>query len=197
MPTSTTTCDSCINGKQSHERAAKTSDRRSFKPLALIHTDLCDIIRLQSLAVSLYFVTSLTISRASHGYIFCVWNPKLFWFSRSSRFKVEKLLGCHILCSCSDRGREFLSNDFINICDNEGISRELTKAYIPHQNGISERKNQTLLENAHAMITDAPLLVSCGPRQSTLPIFWPAVHVPGQMERSLPITNSWLGITFV
>ncbi|MCI19359.1 hypothetical protein A2U01_0040515, partial [Trifolium medium] len=45
----------------------------------------------------------------------------------------------------TDRGGEFTSNAFNDFCSNNGIKRQLTTAYTPQQNGVSERKNRTLL----------------------------------------------------
>ncbi|GKA74913.1 retrovirus-related pol polyprotein from transposon TNT 1-94 [Tanacetum coccineum] len=50
-----------------------------------------------------------------------------------------------LIDDCS-RGGEFTSQDFNRFCDKEGIARMLTAPYAPQQNGIMERRNQTLLE---------------------------------------------------
>ena len=46
----------------------------------------------------------------------------------------------------SDRGGEYLSAKFTSYLVQKGIQRQLTTADTPHQNGISERKNRTLME---------------------------------------------------
>ena len=45
----------------------------------------------------------------------------------------------------TDRGGEFCSNEFIKFCEEKGIRRQLTAAYIPQQNGVAERKNRIIL----------------------------------------------------
>ena len=55
----------------------------------------------------------------------------------------------------SDRGGEFLSGAFTDYLYSTGITRELTQSYTPHQNGVSERKNRTLLEKARSMFIEA------------------------------------------
>nr|GEX46411.1 hypothetical protein [Tanacetum cinerariifolium] len=52
----------------------------------------------------------------------------------------------------TDRGGEFLSNEFSRFCDEYGIKRELTAPYTPEQNGIAERKNRTIMEMARSML---------------------------------------------
>jgi hypothetical protein len=55
----------------------------------------------------------------------------------------------------SDNGGEFISVVFTELLREAGIRRELTQPYTPHQNGVSERKNRTLLEKARAMVFEA------------------------------------------
>ena len=40
----------------------------------------------------------------------------------------------------TDRGGEYCSTKFEVFCADHGIQRELTAAYTPQQNGVSERK---------------------------------------------------------
>ncbi|CAL9009573.1 unnamed protein product [Prunus brigantina] len=57
----------------------------------------------------------------------------------------------------SDRGGEFLSGEFNKFCDEFGIQRQLTVAYTPQQNGVSERKNRTVVEMAKSMLHEKNL----------------------------------------
>jgi transposase InsO family protein len=155
MPGSDRICESCISGKQSRERARRTTERRATRPLALIHADLCGDIKPSSLGGSSYFASFTDdFSR------FCF----LKFLRRKSdtleAFKVfkawiENLLQRQIGGLRSDRGGEFLSNEFSVFLDLHGIGRELTEAYTPRQNGVAERKNRTLLEKGRSMVADA------------------------------------------
>jgi hypothetical protein len=49
-------------------------------------------------------------------------------------------------------GGEYTSNSFNEYCRNEGIKRQLTAAYTPQQNGVSERKNRTLLNMVRSIM---------------------------------------------
>nr|GEY89712.1 ribonuclease H-like domain-containing protein [Tanacetum cinerariifolium] len=48
-------------------------------------------------------------------------------------------------------------NDF---CSQKGIKREFSNASTPHQNGVAERRNRTLIEAARTMLADAKLPVT-------------------------------------
>ncbi|TYK21566.1 Retrovirus-related Pol polyprotein from transposon TNT 1-94 [Cucumis melo var. makuwa] len=66
--------------------------------------------------------------------------------------KVEKQSGMFVKSLRSDRGGEFLSNNFNHFCKERGIHRELITPYTPEQNGIAERKNRTVVEMARSML---------------------------------------------
>ncbi|MCO5578508.1 hypothetical protein L7F22_032351 [Adiantum nelumboides] len=57
----------------------------------------------------------------------------------------------------SDNGGEYISHAFQNFCKNEGIQQKFTVPYTSQQNGVSERKNRTLVGAARAMLLTAAL----------------------------------------
>ena len=57
----------------------------------------------------------------------------------------------------SDNGGEYSNGGFSDFCAQEGIRREFTIPYNPQQNGVSERKNRTIVGVARAMIHDQGL----------------------------------------
>ncbi|GKD72480.1 retrotransposon protein, putative, ty1-copia subclass, partial [Tanacetum coccineum] len=52
----------------------------------------------------------------------------------------------------SDRGGEYLSHEFVNHMKSYGIVSQLTPPYTPQHNGVSERRNQTLLDMVRSMM---------------------------------------------
>ena len=52
----------------------------------------------------------------------------------------------------TDRGGEFTARAFMEYCANQGIQRHLTAPYTPQQNGVVERRNQTVLGMARSMM---------------------------------------------
>jgi transposase InsO family protein len=51
-----------------------------------------------------------------------------------------------------DNGGEFTSIEFNDYCRDNGIKRKLTNSYTPHQNGVIESMNQTLMGMAISMM---------------------------------------------
>jgi transposase InsO family protein len=51
----------------------------------------------------------------------------------------------------TSRGGEFTSTTFNEYCQKFGIKRWLTQALTPQQNGVTERRNRTIMERARSM----------------------------------------------
>nr|GFA39906.1 hypothetical protein [Tanacetum cinerariifolium] len=73
--------------------------------------------------------------------------------------KVELQLGKKIKALRSDRGGEYLSQEFKDYLSENGIVQNLTSPYTPQQNGVSKRRNRTLLDMVRSMfnLTTLPL----------------------------------------
>ena len=70
---------------------------------------------------------------------------------------VENQLDKSIKALRTDRGREYLSKQFKELCEGKGIKRQLTMPRTPQQNGVAERRNRTLLEMIRSMMMQANL----------------------------------------
>ena len=66
---------------------------------------------------------------------------------------VENQSGHRIKILRTDRGGEYVSNEFLNFCKTHGIQNKFTTWYTPQQNGIVERKNRSIMEMARNMLT--------------------------------------------
>nr|GFB12420.1 retrotransposon protein, putative, Ty1-copia subclass [Tanacetum cinerariifolium] len=74
--------------------------------------------------------------------------------------EVENQLGKTIKAIRSDRGGEYISQESKVYLKNCGIVQQLTPPYIPQHNGVSERRNGTLLNMVQSMMSLATLLLS-------------------------------------
>ena len=52
----------------------------------------------------------------------------------------------------TDRGGEFTAVEFATYCVEEGVERHLTAPYSPQQNGVVERRNQTIVGMTRCML---------------------------------------------
>ncbi|GAU45713.1 hypothetical protein TSUD_400940 [Trifolium subterraneum] len=106
---------------------------------------LPDVKELKPNGKKRYFITFTDdMSRKTWVYLL---NEKSEALSIFQGFKamVENESNHKILCLRTDRGGEYTSTAFNEFCDTNGIKRQLTTAYTPQQNGVSERKNKTIM----------------------------------------------------
>ena len=61
---------------------------------------------------------------------------------------VEKESDRFIKVLRSDRGGEYMSNEFMEFCKYYGIKREFIVRYTPQQNDVAERKNRPIMNMA-------------------------------------------------
>jgi len=57
----------------------------------------------------------------------------------------------------SDNGKEYTSRQFTMFCEETCIEHQLAPLYTPQQNGVSERKNQTIMEMVRCMFHEKGL----------------------------------------
>ncbi|GKA10686.1 retrovirus-related pol polyprotein from transposon TNT 1-94 [Tanacetum coccineum] len=139
-------CKDCLVGKHHREPFPSKSTWRASQVLELIHADLCGPISPASNSNKRYTLCFIDdFSRKSWVY-FLTEKSETFYYFKCFKKLVEKETGLPIKCLRTDRGGEFNSDEFKEMCRENGIQRQLTAAYTPQQNGVSERKNRTILQ---------------------------------------------------
>ncbi|KAK4381915.1 Retrovirus-related Pol polyprotein from transposon TNT 1-94 [Sesamum angolense] len=149
-------CQGCQYGK-SHHLPFKMSSNRRTTSLELIHTDLMGPTRTPSCSHNHYVMVLVDdYSRYTWTYFLKEKNEALSKFVEF-RNKVEKELGQKVKCLRSDNGGEFMSADFFQYCDNNGIQRQMTCPNTPQQNGVAERKLAHLISTSLSWLHDKNL----------------------------------------
>jgi transposase InsO family protein len=98
---------------------------------------------------------------------------------------VENQLDRNVKALRTDRGREYLSDEFKQMCEEKGILRKLTIPYTPQQNGVAERRNRTLLEMVRSMMVQAnPPITFWG--DALLTVVYILNRVPSKSVSSTP-----------
>jgi transposase InsO family protein len=77
-------------------------------------------------------------------------------FDKFKKFKAltKNQIGKRLKAVKLDRGGEFMSSDFKELCDKHGINREYTIPRTPQQNGVVERQNRTVQQMARSMMNE-------------------------------------------
>ena len=96
-----------------------------------------------------------------YGYIYLM-SHKSDSFQEFKEYKseVENQLAKKIKKLQSNWGGEYLSHEFTNFLSECGIVSQLTPPGMPQWNGVSERRNRTLLDMVRSMMCHADLPLS-------------------------------------
>ena len=121
--------------------------------LGLVHSDVCGPLSSNARGGFQYFIT-FTDDFSRYGYLYLM-KHKSKSFEKFKIFKneVQNQLGKNIKSLRSDRGGEYLSQEFIDHLRDCGITSQLTPPGTPQWNGVSERRNQTLLDMVRSMMS--------------------------------------------
>jgi len=136
---SSSICSSCQKGKLTRS-TFKTKEYYSRKPLELVHTDLCGPMRTQSSNGDRYFMLCIDDYSRMTWILFLKHKSEALEKFKTFKNLAENQIGRRIKCLRSDRGGEFISDDFNEFCHEYGIRRQFSAARTPQQNGVVERK---------------------------------------------------------
>ena len=113
------------------KRPFSPKGNRSYDLLELVHTDVCGPINIKTHGGYEHFITFIN-DRSRYGYIYLM-HQKSDSFEKFKEYKteVEKQLGKPIKTIRSDRGGEFLSNEFIDHPVQNRILSQLSAPRMP------------------------------------------------------------------
>jgi len=148
------TCPGCAAGKAKRRmfKSAGSRHTRSTYPIERIHSDLAGPMEVTSIAGHRY-ICVFTCDCTAYAWVYLL-KSKDKTLDAFKRFvaMIEKLTGYKIRFFHSDRGGEFMSDEFTKFLEEQGIVRETTAPGTPQQNGVAERMNQTLIGGARALL---------------------------------------------
>ena len=153
------TCEACFLGKMT-KSSFNGSPERVSDLLELIHSDVCGPMSTTARGGFHYFIT-FTDDFSRYGYVYLM-KHKSETFEKFKEFQseVENQRGKKIKALRSDRGGEYLSHEFSNHLKSCGIVSQLTPPGTPQRNGVSERRNRTLLDMVRSMMSQSDLPLS-------------------------------------
>ncbi|GJW37831.1 retrotransposon protein, putative, ty1-copia subclass [Tanacetum coccineum] len=152
-------CVSCLSGKMTRKsfphRPKKVTDL-----LGIIHTNMCGPLRHVSRQGASYFIT-FTDDYSRYGYVYLLKHKhEVFKTFKVFKNEVENQLGKRIKALRSDRDSEYISQEFKDYLKACEIVQHLTHPYTPQYNGVSERRNRTLLDMVRSMMNLTNLSLS-------------------------------------
>ena len=166
---------------------------RASQILQLVHADICGPITPISNSKKRYLISFIDDFSGKTWVYFLVEKSEAFITFKSYKNRVEKETGSSIRGLRTDRGGEFISQEFNNFCNESGIHRQLTASFTPQQNGVAEMKNRTIMNMVRSMLSEKKI-----PRT-----FWPeavnwTVHVlnrsPTFAVKNQTPEEAWSGV---
>ncbi|GJV87295.1 retrotransposon protein, putative, ty1-copia subclass [Tanacetum coccineum] len=152
-------CVSCMSGKMARKPYSHQVERAKDL-LGLIHTDVCGPFRIVSRQGANYFVT-FTDDFSRYGYVYLLKHKhKVFETFKVFQKEVENQLKKTIKSLRSNRGSKYMSQEFWDHLKEHGIISHRTPPYTPQHNRVLERRNRTLLDMVHSMMSQITLLKS-------------------------------------
>ncbi|GJS08146.1 zinc finger, CCHC-type containing protein [Tanacetum coccineum] len=149
-------CVPCMSGKMARKPYTHQVERAKDL-LGLIHTDVCGPFKITSRQGASYFVT-FTDDFSRYGYVYLLKHKhEVFETFKVFQKEVENQLGKTIKSLRSDRGGEYMSQEFLDHLKDHGIIAHRTPPYTPQHNGVSERRNRTLLDMVRSMMSQTTL----------------------------------------
>lgn len=134
-------CTGCLMSKQTRKPFPGQANFQAKQVLELVHGDLCGPISPTTMAGNKYFLLLVDdFSRVMWIYMIASKDEALGAFQKF-RVQVEREKDKKIKVFRTDRGGEFMSNQFKSYCEENGIVRHFTAPYSPQQNGVVERRN--------------------------------------------------------
>ena len=149
-------CEPCQLAKSKKKPFNKLKEKTTNK-LESIHIDLCGPMKTKGLYGETYFLaitdeatdftTVQTFKTKQAGDIGASIKDYIVEMERQNDAKVKEIV--------MDGGKEFTNEKLTSWLTKQGIVINQTNPYTPEQNGIAERKNQTLVETARSMLRTA------------------------------------------
>nr|CAE03285.2 OSJNBb0046P18.1 [Oryza sativa Japonica Group] len=148
----TQVCDGCLLGKQRRAAFPAQSKYCTNEHLVLVHGDLCRPIEPATPAGNRYFL--LLVDDMSRYMWLTLIRSKDEAANAIKHFQARAVVetGRKLHALRTDRGGEFTSIEFGEYYANLGVGRKLTVPYSPQQNGVVERRNQTIVATARSMM---------------------------------------------
>ena len=142
------------------KRPYGSKGNRAEGVLELVHSDVWGPMNIWVRGGYEYFIIFID-DYSRYGYLYLMHQKSETYDKfREFRAEVEKQLGRPIKVLRSDRGGEYLSDEFLGHLLENGILSHLTAPGTPQQNGVAERRNRTLLDMIRSMMSYSSLPLS-------------------------------------
>nr|GFA81086.1 retrovirus-related Pol polyprotein from transposon TNT 1-94 [Tanacetum cinerariifolium] len=150
-------CSVCKQGKIHQKQHKSKTAFASNKPLYLLHMDSCGLMRVESINGKRYVLVVVDDYSRYTWVFFLHFKDKASDVIISFIMKTQVNLQLLVQRVRTDNGMKFKNKTLAKFFDEVGITQQFSAARTPQQNGVVERRNQTLVKAARTMLTFANL----------------------------------------
>ena len=152
IKSTTGVCKGCIFDKHPEHKFDQGKASQESCILGLINYDISGKIPTTSLNGYQYVLTFIDyFSRYTWAFFIKKKSEVLEKFIELKAL-IENASGKKIKTLRSDNGKEYVSNELLEICSDNGIQIQHSVPYTPEKNGVVERKNRSLKEMTTCML---------------------------------------------
>ena len=123
--------EGCIFGKHHRETFPVIKSYRARTPLEIVHSNICGPMQTSSISGCKYFLTFIDEHSRKRWVYFLKHKSDAFGYFQQFKALVENQSGHRIKILRTDRGGEYVSNEFLNFCKTHGIQKQFTARYTP------------------------------------------------------------------
>ena len=145
-------CEACLPSKQKRPPFPNQGEYQAWRALELVHNNVWGSIAPEMPNDNKYF---LLLMDDQSRYMWVAMLPSkgcALVAIKEIKARAERKSGLKLGVLYADQGGEFTSHDFARYCAREGIHRQHTVPYSLQQNGIVERKNDTVVATTRSML---------------------------------------------
>ena len=132
----------------------KSKTYTSKEVLELVHTNLCDPIKVQRYKGDKYIMLFVDNYSRMMTIMFLKKKFDAFQMFKWYLARVEKETRKSLKCLRSNRGGKFTSREFEEFYNDRGIKRQTSTLRTPLQNGIAERRNRLVIDYARFLMME-------------------------------------------
>nr|GEV41814.1 retrovirus-related Pol polyprotein from transposon TNT 1-94 [Tanacetum cinerariifolium] len=144
-------CSACAMGKSTKKSNKPKYEDTNQEKLYLLHMDLYGLMRLESVNGKKYILVIVDDYSRFTWVKFLRSKDEALDFIIKFLKMIQVRLKVPVCRIRTDNGTEFVNQTLRDYYDEVGISHETSVARSPHQNGVIERRNNTLIEAARTI----------------------------------------------
>jgi len=139
-------------GKQHRESFPVGKLIHANKPLEIVHSYLCGPMQTPSIGGCYYLLKFIEYYTRKTLVYFIRHKNEVFDYFHRFKSLVEKQSMHYIKLFRMDRGGEYIANEFIRFCEDNGIHKQFTTRHTPQQKDVSQRKNRIIMDMVRSML---------------------------------------------